>query len=1058
MPIPSFDQLLRPALDLAAAGDLTRASLTAEMAQQFRLTEAEREQRITSGARVIANRSGWAMTFLTKGGLIEKVAPKTYRATGLGREWLAEYKRTITVKDLEGIPGWEEAWKPGKESDVVGTEWEGAVDANPLAPAKAHVRAVVERVIPNPTTRQSVIDLLARAIENADEERHDSWCLRERTHGLRLLAGRLYACGFDRKSVHVSVIGPIPESVREALGAEEDHDAFKTIPGSLILSFPAERSNVAQPLLMGPLDRFIDEAMRRVRRRVTFEHHSDAALEYLEETLGRPLPRPEEPDESVKDEGDDEDEEVDTASREPRSRGRAPIFEHGQRSISSLVSDIEQKTLALPDLQRPFVWEDKQVRDLLDSLFVGFPVGTLVLWHTQDGKDARSLGGAPDALKANALVIDGQQRLTALNAVMRGEHVIDKDGERRRIQIAFRPRDGRFEVADAAIRHDPEFLDDVTDLWCSSRTKHQIGRDLIAALRDKGRPVDDTYENAVLENLDRARGIGDYRFPVVDIRKTAASEEVDEEDIAEIFVRINNQGRRLGQADFVLTLLSVFHGSLRDRIEKHAAEMSRDSVIEVGTQHLLRATCAVAFGRARMPAIYKYLRGVDPVTGDAKPVSRQRRLEELDSAASKCMDQSLWRDFMLRVLHAGIVSPELVSSNAAVVNAYAFYVLGRDRGVSKPAIDESISRWLFATLLVARYSLSSETTFEADLARVHEVSDRDAEGFLGALDGLLFDVLPENYWGTSLVSALETQRSRAPSARAFRAAQIVLGARALFSDQLLRDLLAPPSQSPRSPNEVHHLFPKAWLQSCGIRDRRSINQVANLADTGWFENSFIGSARPSQYVPRVREKLDIDDDAWGRACAEHALPLGWESMEYEQFLKERRLRMADVIRAAYRTLGGEENVSAVTPPWFTPGAEAVWTRIADAERALRNLVRSEYARVFGDGAASRIEASISERELEALKRALRSRPTSADPLSIVDYLYLGQLPSLLYVGDVWEGVRKKFGGTDAKQRVQQWIQDIAPVRNEIAHVREVAPTRLQKANVACEELLASLLH
>jgi hypothetical protein len=218
----------------------------------------------------------------------------------------------------------------------------------------------------------------------------------------------------------------------------------------------------------------------------------------------------------------------------------------------------------------------------------------------------------------------------------------------------------------------------------------------------------------------------------------------------------------------------------------------------------------------------------------------------------------------------------------------------------------------------------------------------------------------------------------------------------------------------------------------------------------------IGSARPSQYVPRVREKLGMDDNIWGRACAEHALPLGWESMEYEQFLRERRLRMTDVIRAAYRKLGGEENVPAVTPPWFTPGAEAVWERIADAERGLRDLVRGEYARLYADAAASRIEAAISDREREALQRALRARPIGADPLSVVDYLYLGQLPPLLYVSDVWTGVRGRFGGTDAKQRLQTWIQDIAPVRNEIAHVREVSPTRLQKANVACEELLVAL--
>jgi len=73
--------------------------------------------------------------------------------------------------------------------------------------------------------------------------------------------------------------------------------------------------------------------------------------------------------------------------------------------------------IALPDLQRPFVWEDTKVRELLDSLFVGFPVGTLVFWHTSNDKDARALGAERPGLRATTLVIDGQQRLTSLYAV-----------------------------------------------------------------------------------------------------------------------------------------------------------------------------------------------------------------------------------------------------------------------------------------------------------------------------------------------------------------------------------------------------------------------------------------------------------------------------------------------------------------------------------------------------------------------------------------------------------------------------------------------------------------
>jgi hypothetical protein len=144
-----------------------------------------------------------------------------------------------------------------------------------------------------------------------------------------------------------------------------------------------------------------------------------------------------------------------------------------------------------------------------------------------------------------------------------------------------------------------------------------------------------------------------------------------------IFVRINNQGTRLGQADFVLTLLAVYHRELRDRIESRAREMSRDAVVAVDIQQLLRAICGVAFGRARMAAVYRFLRGVDPATGESDPEGRERRLTQLSEGALECIELTPWRDYLLRVRHAGFVSPALIASKNAIVNGYAFYILGR---------------------------------------------------------------------------------------------------------------------------------------------------------------------------------------------------------------------------------------------------------------------------------------------------------------------------------------------------------------------------------------------
>lgn len=183
----------------------------------------------------------------------------------------------------------------------------------------------------------------------------------------------------------------------------------------------------------------------------------------------------------------------------------------------------------------------------------------------------------------------------------------------------------------------------------------------------------------------------------------------------------------------------------------------------------------------------------------------------------------------------------------------------------------------------------------------------------------------------------------------------------------------------------------------------------------------------------------------------------WEEMPYAEFLEARRRRMAEIIRVAYRKLGGDEEAETVAPPWFLPDAELVWTRIAETERALRALVRTVYVHRCGDAAAARIEAALPPPEREALARALRSRPAGADPLTVVDYLYLKQLPALLFANDVWGDAKARLGNVgDLKPRLTAAIDSIAPVRNEIAHVREVSTDRLAKASVACADVLALL--
>lgn len=147
MPIPTYDKLLHPVLKLATQQDITRRSATEAMIQQFGLTEEEASAVLPSGNKsYISNRTGWAMTFLTKGGLIRNVAKFTYHASEAGIEFLRRHPHEITGQDLETIDGWEEAWKSTRKRK------------NPLE-AAAVVKLTEDKATPDESISQAVIDL-----------------------------------------------------------------------------------------------------------------------------------------------------------------------------------------------------------------------------------------------------------------------------------------------------------------------------------------------------------------------------------------------------------------------------------------------------------------------------------------------------------------------------------------------------------------------------------------------------------------------------------------------------------------------------------------------------------------------------------------------------------------------------------------------------------------------------------------------------------------------------------------------------------------------------------
>ena len=141
------------------------------------------------------------------------------------------------------------------------------------------------------------------------------------------------------------------------------------------------------------------------------------------------------------------------------------VFTKVDYDLGSLVKYIGLGEIGLPDIQRPFVWKNAKVRDLFDSMYKGYPVGYLLFWQNALVDATRTIGTDNKQKPPRLVIVDGQQRLTSLYAVIKNIPVLRENFESEQIQIAFNPLEERFEVADAAICRDKVFIPDISVLW-----------------------------------------------------------------------------------------------------------------------------------------------------------------------------------------------------------------------------------------------------------------------------------------------------------------------------------------------------------------------------------------------------------------------------------------------------------------------------------------------------------------------------------------------------------------------------------------------------------------
>lgn len=580
-------------------------------------------------------------------------------------------------------------------------------------------------------------------------------------------------------------------------------------------------------------------------------------------------------------------------------------FKKVDYDLSGLLHYIDIGDIGLPDIQRPFVWPNTKVRDLFDSMYRGFPVGYLLFWSNASIVNTRTIGTEDKQHDIpNLLIVDGQQRLTSLYSVFRGKTVIDGDYRNRKIEIGFNPLEGKFEVTDAPIRKNPLWISNISDLWAVHANSYSAIKSFVKRL-ETTRGITEEEEKVIACNIDRLFDIQKYPFTALEI-----SPAVDEEAVADIFVRINSLGAKLNQADFILTLLSVFWEEGRKELEAFCRDSyfppmastvpsSFNYFIQPHPGELLRVSVATGFYRGRLKSIYHVLRGKDPDTDEYSPQMRDRQFDILKKAQKEMLNLTDWHMFLQCLVAAGYRGSEMVNSNVTLIYAYAMFLIGRNKfGLSHYELEKLIGRWYVGTSISSRYIGSFESEVDSDLKKLKDLKSK--EDFIRTLDNIINTTLTSDFWAINIPERLDSSSAVNPLYFSYLAALNKLNAPVLFSNKKVHELLDPVLHPNKKPLDKHHLFPRAWLERQGIKEINQINQIANFALLEWPDNIGISDDPPSLYVPILKQRFS--DDAWKNMCEVHALPDGWENMTYDGFLIERRKLIAKIIKRGYEIL------------------------------------------------------------------------------------------------------------------------------------------------------------
>ncbi len=584
-----------------------------------------------------------------------------------------------------------------------------------------------------------------------------------------------------------------------------------------------------------------------------------------------------------------------------------------QHLIETILAWVNSGEIAIPEIQRPFVWDSSKVRDLMDSLYQGYPIGYIIAWRNPN---VRLKDGSLS--EGKKVLIDGQQRITALTAAIIGQYVINKTYQRVKIKISFNPIEERFEVQNPAILKDKTWLPDISDA---------INGDLFE-IAEKYFELNPEVDKKQVRNAFSTL----INIPKKQIGLIELSPDLDIETVTEIFIRINSKGVVLSQADFAMSKIAAdtenggnelrkaidyfCHLSIAPEFYKHIVDNDKEfakseyfqkmnwlkteneDLYDPDYNDLIRVAFTSQFNRGRLSDLVSLLSGRNFETRTFESEISQQSFLTLKKGVLNFINETNFKRFLIIIKSAGFISPDLIRSQNAINFAYIVYLKLKDLGVNSVAIESFVKRWFVYSVLTGRYSGSPESLFDFD---IKQISQKPFDEYLKEKED---GELSEAFWQASLPQSLDTSVASSPYFHVFLASQVKANDRGFLStDVAVSDLIS-------LRGDIHHLFPKDYLKKNGL-DRSKYNQIANYVFMQSEINIKVGNKPPKEYFDLIKNQMIENNRLVSGLSSEkelldnlkmNCIPVELMEMtisDYQDFLSLRRKLMANKMKDYY---------------------------------------------------------------------------------------------------------------------------------------------------------------